>query len=108
MAVQRAFERKIEKLERDKLVVQEKLATKPGPKRPFEEVFELAMGFLANPWKLWESDRIEDKRTVLKLAFSDRHAYQRGEGFRTPKTSLPFKMLGGNPMPMCEMAVVSD
>lgn len=102
--VQRAFERKIEGLERDKLVIEEKLAAKPGPKRSFDKMFELAMNFLASPWKLWESDRIEDKRTVLKLAFSERLAYCRKTGFRTPKTSMPFNMLGGNHLPMCEMA----
>ena len=38
---------------------------------------------------------MEDKRTVLKLAFADNLAYDRNEGFRTPKTALPFKALGG-------------
>ena len=83
--VQRAFERKVEQLERDKLLLREKLSKSPGPKRGFEEMFELAMGFLANPWKLWSSPKLEDKRTVLKLTFPDRLAYQRGQGFRTPK-----------------------
>ncbi len=62
------------------------------------------MSFLASPWKLWGSDRIEDKRTVLKLAFSERLAYERGKGFRTPKTTMPFNMLGGLHMQNCEMA----
>ena len=102
--VQRAFERKVEALERDKLLIEEKLASKPAPKRSFDEMFELAMQFLASPWKLWASDRIEDKRTVLKLTFSERLAYSRENGFRTPKTAMPFNMLGRNTMPMCEMA----
>ncbi len=102
--VQRAFERKVEKLERDKLIIEEKLSQKLGPKRSFDEMFELAMQFLANPWKLWASDRIEDKRTVLKLAFSERLAYCRNSGFRTPKTAMPFNTLGGNQMQLCEMA----
>jgi hypothetical protein len=71
-------------------------------------MFELAMNFLANPWKLRNSPRLEDKRTVLKLTFSDGLAYQRGEGFRTPKTSMPFRALGGHSMGNCEMAVLSD
>ena len=104
LTVQRAFERKVEKLERDKLLIEEKLSQKPGPKRGFEEMFELAMQFLANPWKLWASDRIEDKRTVLKLTFSERLAYSRNSGFRTPKTTTPFNTLGGNQMQLCKMA----
>src|SRR6185312_14718371 len=33
------------------------------------------------------------KRTVLKLAFTERLAYTRNEGFRTAIPALPFKML---------------
>ena len=35
------------------------------------------------------------KRTVLKLAFEDRITYSLKNGLRTPKTTLPFKMLAG-------------
>jgi site-specific DNA recombinase len=42
------------------------------------------MEFLENPYKLWTSDFIEDKRTVLKLAFAEPIVYERKEGFRTP------------------------
>ena len=53
------------------------------------------MEFLAKPHKIWSSERFEDKRTVLKLTFSDRLAYVQNEGFRTAKTTLPFKVLEG-------------
>ena len=43
--------------------------------------------------KLWTSPRLEDKRTVLKLAFTERLAYTRNEGFRTITPALPFKVL---------------
>ena len=46
-----------------------------------------------NPLKLWLSDRIEHKRTALKLIFSERLAYDPELGFRTPKISMPFKLL---------------
>src|SRR5687767_11383814 len=42
--------------------------------------------------KLWISERLEDKRTVLKLAFAERLIYTRNEGFRTA-VPLPFKVL---------------
>jgi hypothetical protein len=45
------------------------------PVRSFDETVRTAFGFLASPYQLWTSDRIEDKRTVLKLAFADRLAY---------------------------------
>lgn len=99
-----AYERRIEKLETEKLLKTEKLQTSLRPQRRFDEMFELAMGFLANPWKIWDSPRLEDKRTVLKLAFEGPLAYCRNEGLRTPKTTLPFKVLAGNGGAKQEMA----
>lgn len=92
-----AYEKRIATLEQEKLIV-EKLEKGTSPKRTFAQMFELALLFLSNPWKLWESYRLEDKRTVLKLTFSERLAYDRKTGFRTPKTTLPFKVLGGSDM----------
>ena len=93
-AVITAYEKRIKKLEERKVELNEKTNKTGGSHRPFEEMFELAMGFLANPVKLWHSERLEDKRTVLKLTFGERLAYLRNEGFRTPKTTLSFKVLG--------------
>lgn len=73
----------------------ENIANCGKPVRGFDESFRTAMAFLANPWKLWASEALEDKRAVLKLAFADRLAYVRNEGFRTAETTLPFKVLGG-------------
>ncbi len=35
------------------------------------------------------------QRTVLRLAFAEQITYARNEGLRTPKTTLPFKVLEG-------------
>ncbi len=98
--VMSAFERKIRKLESRRVELAEKLSTDAKPLHTWEDLFEHAMEFLSNPWKLWRSDRYEDKRAVLKLTFADRLAWLRGEGFRTPNISMPFKALedfcGGN------------
>lgn len=99
-----AYERRIAKLEKDKLLVSEKLVRKPDPQRPFEEMFELACDFLSSPWNIWKNGDTTEKRTVLKLAFAERPAYDRKRGFRTPKTTLPFKLLGEITMGKCKMA----
>ena len=57
-------------------------------------IFRTAFGFLSHPYKLWESDRLEDKRSVLKLVFAENLPYYRNEGFRTAALSLPFSLLG--------------
>ncbi|MEW7986881.1 MAG: recombinase family protein, partial [Candidatus Thiodiazotropha sp.] len=99
-----AYEKRINKLEQDKLVIAEKTATTGKPVRGFDGSFRTALDFLANPWKLWNSDRLEDKRAVLKLTFADRLGYVRNEGFRTAKTTLPFKVLGDISGPKMKMA----
>ncbi|MEM9148567.1 MAG: hypothetical protein AAGC57_20600 [Pseudomonadota bacterium] len=60
-------------------------------------MFELALAFLANPCNLRKSERYADKQTVLWLVFTDRLAYCRKDGFRTPKTSIIFNTLEEDP-----------
>ena len=88
------YEAKLEKLGRDRLVMKDRLANSGKPQRSFEEMFELSCAFLANPCKLWETGRLDLRRTVLRLAFEGRLAYSRETGFRTPNLALPFKALG--------------
>ncbi|MCY7297141.1 hypothetical protein [Alteromonas sp. a30] len=67
----------------------------------FETTFRTAMNFLENPHKLWLSDDIKHKRTVLKLVFTDKLEYDLELGFRTAKflpIAQPFwltEQLGG-------------
>ena len=92
----RAYEGKINELERSKTKLQDQLAHHNAPTTDtFEEKLEPALQFLANPWKLWESGQITLRRMVLKLAFTDRITYHRNQGARTTKIALPFKALGG-------------
>ncbi|WP_309383983.1 recombinase family protein [Cerasicoccus frondis] len=90
-----AYEQRITTLEVEKFVLEEKLNTSAPTRKDFEVKFEHAMRYLSNPLKLWHSENLNDKRTVLKLTFSDHLIYSRGEGFRTPEYSMPFKLLAG-------------
>ena len=89
-----AYEARLEKLEHQKLVLTEKTQKKPTKHGTFDDLFELAINFLANPCILWQTGNLPLKKTVLRLAFSERIAYCRKQGLRTPKTTLPFKVLG--------------
>ncbi len=93
-AVVSAYEKRIGELQLEKQIMQEKVANCGRPLRGFDESFRTAMDFLSNPHELWASGRMEDRHAVMKLTFADRLAYVRGEGFRTPETTLPFKALG--------------
>ncbi|PHQ71098.1 MAG: recombinase [Sneathiella sp.] len=89
----KAYERRINKLEEKKIEFEEKAAACALPARSFEATLRTALDFLSNPHKLWASERLQDKRTVLRLAFADRLTYVRNEGFRTANLALPFKAL---------------
>ncbi len=90
-----AYEARIDKLEREKLVLAERLHAEPAKHRPFDEVFELTLKFLSNPYNIWKNGRAEDRKTVLRLVFSEPLKFARNQGFRTPKTSSVFNALKG-------------
>lgn len=83
-----AYERRIAKLEKEKLLASEKLAQKPGPKRTFDEMFELACEFLSSHCNMWKNHNKMAKKVALKLAFAERLEYSRNSGSRTQKTHL--------------------
>ena len=51
----KAYERKIDQLEKDKLVASKKLENSFKPKTTSTQMLELCMKFLSNPCKLWDS-----------------------------------------------------
>ena len=88
-----AYEKRVAELERHKILMSERAEKSAMPRHTFEESFELALGFLASPYNLWKSGKIEDRKLVLRLTFGELLRYDRKTGFRTPKTSFPFKVL---------------
>ncbi len=80
----KAYEKKIDSLEKEKIILQENQA-KPAPStRDFCASLELSLNFLSKPWKLWAKGNISLRRTVLKLVFTDHLSYCRETGARTP------------------------
>ena len=88
-----AYEKRIEELETAKLVTAEKLQNAGKKPYTYEEAFEPAVAFLSSPWNIWKNGDLILRRLVLRLTFADKIAYCRNEGLRTPKTTLPFKVL---------------
>ncbi len=88
-----AYEAQIEKLNNKQLVIDEKIANLEEPIISFEDTCETALQFLSNPWKLWASGDLATQKLILKLVFEEKLAYCRNGGYRTPKISLPFKIL---------------
>ena len=91
--VVRAYEAKIGKLERKRLLLAEKALKTVPAKGRLEEFIEPALNFLANPWSLYENGSLAFKRTVLRLAFSEPLSYSRKKGYRTAESAFPFRLL---------------
>lgn len=90
-----AYETRLSKLEREKLVLSEKVASVLPPKGRLEECIELSLKFLSSPWNIYANGCFAMRQTVLRLAFPEPLRYCRNEGYGTPKISFPFKVLGG-------------
>ena len=71
----------------------EKIKNCGRPIESFEDTFRTAIIFLGNPRKLWESECIEQRRMLLRMAFADKIAYDRNQSFRTAAMSQPFSLL---------------
>lgn len=92
-AVIGAYERKVEELERQKLVLAEKTARCGTVAKNFDQTHDTAFQFIANPLSLWENGTLHDKRIVLKLTLASHLRFDWNEGVPTPQISLPFKAL---------------
>lgn len=92
-SVIKAYETRINELEASKAALLEKAEKTTLPAKTFEQAFRTPLAFLSNPVKLWNSNDLRYRRMLMKMAFSSRPLYVRGEGFRTPDLALPFKAL---------------
>ena len=88
-----AYETQVQKLEEQKISLNERVRNCGRPLKGFDETFRTACEFLSNPCNLWISESLEDKRMVLRLAFAGRLPYQRNYGFRTAVPAFPFRAL---------------
>ncbi len=91
----KAFEDRIEALERDKLIALERASRKPKPARPFDEMFELSMRFLASPYDCWKIGGPEARKLVMRLAFESPLAHTRETGCLNTKKSSVFSLIDG-------------
>lgn len=58
-------EQRIPELERERLVLAERLEAQARPRKSFGEMFELALGVLANSYKSWGKGTLGMRHAVL-------------------------------------------
>ncbi len=90
-SVVNAYESRIEKLEREKLVLIERIAKSVPPQGRLEECIELSLKFLSSPWNIWKNGDFAMRQTVLRLAFSEPLKCSMKGVYGTPNLSFPFK-----------------
>ena len=100
-----AYEGKIDKLERDKIVLQEKIGKAVPEKGRLEDCMELALSFLSNPWNIYKNGDFAMRQTVLRMAFSEPLTYSLNGVYGTPKFSFPFRYLEGISCKKSEMVL---
>ncbi len=88
-----AYETEFRRIGEKRLTINERAAKSGQPTASFDETCRDACQFLANPWKLWASDSLEDRRILLRLTLAGRLPYCQNEGYRTAIPALPFKVL---------------
>lgn len=86
-----AYEARIEKLERDKIVLGERLENVVPPKGRLEDCMELTLKFLSSPWSIYKNGDFALRQTVLRLVFSRPLRYVPNGVYGTPEFSFPFK-----------------
>ncbi|MGB6229102.1 MAG: recombinase family protein [Litorimonas sp.] len=88
------IEKRIAQLDDEALRTRETIA-EMSKKRPcYNDLFEHALTFLANPWKIWENGNYNERRNLLKMVFPYKIRYSRKSGLRTPQASVIFSFLG--------------
>jgi site-specific DNA recombinase len=87
------YEKRIEQLERDKVVLKERALKTELPQERFEDCMELAIGFVSNPWNSYQNGGFPQRLPVLKLAFAEPLRYGLNGAYGTPKFSFPFRCL---------------
>jgi site-specific DNA recombinase len=86
------YERQIEKLSNEQLLLAEKVEKQTITRDDFGTALDEVFGVLKSPYNYWVSGGIDDKRLALKLVFAEQAAYCSENGFGTANLSLPVKV----------------
>lgn len=65
-----AYERRIIELQKEKALIDEEVSRLANVAQSYDEMFELAMSFLSNPYGVWQKGDLSTKKTVLRLVYS--------------------------------------
>jgi site-specific DNA recombinase len=90
--VRRAFESKIEELEMEQTRLGEKAQKTPAPNYDFEPALNKVFEFIKDPFLMWKTGDLAQKRLVLRMVFDELLIYDYEKGFYTATLSLPLEL----------------
>ena len=85
------LEEKVEALEAKKMRLGERVS-KPKKEYNFSEAVDQVFDFLKDPYFVWHTGDLKQKRLLLRLIFEEPLLYDRNTGFGTAKFSLPVNL----------------
>ncbi|MBT7337647.1 hypothetical protein HN801_02995, partial [Candidatus Peregrinibacteria bacterium] len=85
------LEEKVEALEAKHMRLGERVS-KPKKEYNFDEAVDQVFDFLKDPYFVWHTGDLQQKRLVLRLIFEEPLQYDRNTGFGTAKFSLPVNL----------------
>lgn len=91
--VAKAFEKEIEKLDRQKVGLLDRAKNAGQTVASFDELYRTACTLLSNPWKIWNSGVFELRVMLLRMLFPHNFEYCWKEGYRTAGIAEPLKLL---------------
>jgi DNA invertase Pin-like site-specific DNA recombinase len=93
------YERKIEKLELYRVALEQKLKDLAPEQFDLGTALTIIANFLSNPLETWLEKDLRKQHRLLQMMFSRHLPYHPKTGFGTPKFSLTYAKLIGQPVP---------
>lgn len=96
--VMEALEKKVEKLENDKIVLEYKVNESESTEgsNNHRTALESVLAFVENADKMWENGGLEDRQLVLNLVFNSKVFYDYESGLSNHQKSMFYKVISGN------------
>ncbi|TSC72748.1 MAG: resolvase-like protein [Parcubacteria group bacterium Gr01-1014_38] len=94
-AAARAYEARIEALEKDRVAVRQELRRYVDEQIDFRTALEQVTDYLSKPVLRWESGDLATRQTLIRLCFTKNPVYYKATGFRTDGLSLTYAIITG-------------
>ena len=88
----KTYEKSIQDLEKQKIVLDEKLKNRKRLQPSFERAFKTALVWLTNPAMLWDTGCLADRKSLLKILFTDNLRYDKNDGFLNLPIAQPIRL----------------